>query len=251
MRQFTPVEINHLTKFGFDPELLSISVEESIPVEYISGKAEFRGRNFEVNRDVLIPRIETEDLVDIGLTSIINQESISFADIGCGSGAIGLSFALELKERDIKFRGVLSDISLKALEIAKKNIKSLFGETKNIEVIESDLFSNFKDEKFNIIFANLPYIPTSNINDLQDSVKNYEPHLALDGGEDGLNLIRKLLNSAKKFLTNDGVLLLEVDDTHIDPGEFETEWDIKKRNDTNGFNRFWICRVLVTLPDQE
>src|SRR5690606_18981440 len=104
----------------------------------------------------------------------------------------------------------------------------------------------YPPEKFDVIFANLPYIPTDRIHKLPVSVRGYEPLSALDGGVDGLEFIRKLLNSAKKYLNKGGVIILEVDDTHTirHTKEFEKEWNIEVKNDYNGKNRFWIARSI-------
>jgi len=101
--------------------------------------------------------------------------------------------------------------------------------------------------KKNIIFANLPYIPSKRISQLDASVKNFEPIIALDGGEDGLKYIDQVLKQAKSFLKPEGHLLLEVDDTHlIDRAkQFENLWNIKIRKDHAGKNRFWICKINI------
>lgn len=258
MRQFIPYEINHLIKFGFDPFEVSKTADEYIPVEYITEKAEFYGNIFEVNKNTLIPRIETEQLINIGL-ELVDKKNIVFTDIGTGSGAIAISFAKQLLENSQSFEGYLSDSSDSAILIAKKNIDTLFSplhqncftnkiKNSQLKIIKSDLLEHYpKNKLFNIIFANLPYIPSSRINKLNSSVKDYEPLAALDGGMDGLNLIRKLLSKAEKYLTKDGYLLLEVDDTHDEKKseEFKDKWKIEVRRDLNEKIRFWICEAII------
>lgn len=257
MRRLTPYETNHLIKFGLDPFKIDESVDKSIPVEYITGKAEFNDQIFNVNNKVLIPRVETEELIKIALDKIKNNK-IDFADVGTGSGAIGISFALKLLEKQIPFDGYLSDISEKALEVTKLNVDEIFEpkhlncftnqiENSKLKVIKSDLLNDYpQGKKFDIIFANLPYIPTERINQLNSSVKDYEPKIALDGGADGLDLIRKLLSQAKTKIKENGLILLEVDDTH-DEGktkEYNSQWEIEIKTDLNNKIRFWICHPL-------
>lgn len=245
MRKFSPYEMNQLIKFGLDPFEVAKTADENIPVEYITGKSEFYGYTFNVNKEVLIPRIETEELVNIGLSEIKNRSELKFADIGTGSGAIGISFALELKKMNITFEGILSDISPKSLSIAEKNLKTLAADL-NISLVESNLFENMNGENFDVIFANLPYIPTTRLTELDPSVRDFEPIEALDGGEDGLKFIRKLLEEGSNRLNNNGVILLEVDDTHGEnkAKEFSDLWNIEVRKDLNEKIRYWVCRIL-------
>ena len=255
MRSFTAYEFNHLIKFGFDPIELSPSLNSEIPVEYITGKVEFLGHIFKVSKDVLIPRPETEELISFATEYLedADLDEIIFADVGTGSGCIGISFALQLQELGLDFKGFLSDISEEALEITKKNLQELYYKNPEIKlqteieddlvVLNSNLLNKYpKDIKFDIIFANLPYIPSGRISQLQSSVKDFEPHKALDGGEDGLEYIRKFLKQAEKFVEKDGIVILEVDDTHTDTSEFE-KWDIECKSDENGKNRYWVAKI--------
>ncbi len=255
-RKFTTPELNALLKNKIDPE----SITDDKPVEYILGKAEFYGRNFIVNENVLIPRIETEELVKIALEKVqtlnpVSSNIITFADVGTGSGAIGITLALELMRIGQSFKGYLSDISERALTIAKQNANQLINQDKlissndhlsshsNFEFITSNLLENYpksEQKSFDIILANLPYIPSTRLNQLDKSVKDYEPHLALDGGEDGLFLIRALLEQAKVFLRTGGFILLEVDDTHDNATEFESDWTIQVIEDSFNKTRFWL-----------
>lgn len=253
-RKFTPIEINHLLKYGFDPS----RVTDNRPVEYITCFAEFYGREFKVNKNVLIPRIETEDIIDLARLKIKGQkEKILFADIGTGSGAIGITFAAELIRIGQHFEGYLSDVSKAAISIAKYNSKNILNSINEncftgkltpeskIKIINSNLLENYpktKQKSFDLIIANLPYIPSSRINELDNSVKDYEPHNALDGGSDGLLYIRKLLSQAKNFLKPKGFIILEVDDSHTSSQEFEKDWDIEIRSDQFEKNRFWILQ---------
>jgi release factor glutamine methyltransferase len=247
MRQFSPRERNWLAKFAKPDSLREISQNSQIkkycemPVEYITGWAEFYGRNFIVNKNVLIPRIETEQLIGLSLVhlksvfhqpSTISHKPLTIADLGTGCGCIGITLYLELVKLGIKPTVYMSDVSEKALEITRKNIYNLVSkgiepdchvayaprnDSNNfpIELIKSNLFNSYpKDLKFDLIAANLPYIPSNRIPELPESVKDFEPRLALDGGPDGLKLINKLIAQSQSRLSPKGVLLLEIDETH-------------------------------------
>jgi release factor glutamine methyltransferase len=242
-RKFSAYEINHLNKFGVDPYSLNLSEIKEKPVEYITGFSEFYGRIFKVNENTLIPRIETERMVDIALdyVSSNNLTDIAFIDIGTGSGAIGITLAKELEKRSIKYSATLTDLSEKALAIAKENASS---SQLNLELIQSDLFKNLKLSTYNLILANLPYIPSARISNLQSSVKDYEPVTALDGGTDGLDIIRRFFDQMPKFLDQNGIVILEVDDTHNvkQAEEFSYGFEIEIFKDLNEKNRFWLVK---------
>lgn len=252
MRKFNTYETNHLLKFGFDPFDVADSVAINIPVEYITGKSEFMGKTFNVNEDVLIPRFESEKLIEIALEEIknINKIAINFIDIGTGSGVLGISLALELAKTGIEFNGILLDISSEALIIARKNITE-HNLSKTLQARSvSEFFSNI-DSQFqsDIIIANLPYIPTKRIDHLQPSVKDFEPRIALDGGEDGLEIIRNSIAYFKRFLNQSGSIILEVDDDHgpDKTNEFQDEWEVEVREDENKKNRYWILKPKITI----
>ncbi len=248
-RKFSAYEINHLNRFGIDPYSLDIEEIKEKPVEYITGFSEFYGRVFKVNEHTLIPRIETERIIDIALNSLPpfskggKEGGLSFVDIGTGSGAIGITLAKELEKRNIMYSGTLKDISAEALKVTSENINN---HNLNLDLLKSDLFESLelKANSLQLILANLPYIPSSRINKLQDSVKDYEPLSALDGGEDGLDLIRKFFEELPRFIDKQGVAILEVDDTHDlkKAEEFSNNLEIKILKDLNEKNRFWVVR---------
>jgi release factor glutamine methyltransferase len=154
---------------------------------------------------VLIPRPETELLVEKAIAWLKeNPSARSMAEVGIGSGCISITLAKSFYDLNI----IATDISFQALQIAKKNIDyySLF----NISLIESDLLGCL-DKKFDLICANLPYIPTQDLKSL--SVGRYEPLIALDGGVDGLIHIKRLLEISSKFLTQNSILLMEIEST--------------------------------------
>ncbi len=204
-----------------------------IPDEYVTGTAKFCGRDFIVSPDVLIPRVETEEMIDIVCHSGLDPESI--ADVGCGSGCIGITLASKFPDATV----YLSDISDKALAIAKKN-------STNQIILKSDLLKNYPNILFHVIVANLPYIPTKRIPRLLAAVRKYEPNLALDGGPKGVTIINRLLSQLPKYLKPTGIAILEIDDTHTlksfnIPKNFKAE--IKK--DQFGRNRFLVLHADV------
>ena len=174
------------------------------PLQYITGKQEFMKLNFLVTKDVLIPRQDTEILVQEVIEKTKNLQNPIILDLCTGSGAIAVSLAKYVNNTKI----YAVDISPKALEIAKKNAE-LNGVKNNIEFIESNLFTKIKDQKFDIIVSNPPYIETKNLRLLPKDVQN-EPQIALDGGKDGLDFYKKILENAYKYLNKHGYICLEI-----------------------------------------
>ena len=157
------------------------------PLPYILGYKEFYGRTFTVNKHTLIPRPESEMIIDLTKIIAAHIHTPTIIDIGTGSGCLAITAALEIPHAQV----YASDISNDALAIAKQNAQSLHATVtyKQGNLLES---INIAGEN-NIILANLPYIPTDELKELDDRVKNHEPHIALDGGKDGLDYYRKLV----------------------------------------------------------
>ena len=174
------------------------------PLQYITGLQEFMKLNFLVTKDVLIPRSDTEILVEEVIKIAENVQNPVILDLCTGSGAIAVSLAKYVKNVHI----CAVDISPKALEIAKKNAE-LNGVKNNIEFIEANLFDKIKDKKFDIIVSNPPYIETDTIKTLSKEVQN-EPKIALDGGKDGLDFYRKIADNSYKYLNRQGYMCLEI-----------------------------------------
>ncbi|WP_250278845.1 peptide chain release factor N(5)-glutamine methyltransferase [[Clostridium] colinum] len=201
------------------------------PIAYIIGKCEFMGLEFLLDRNTLIPRPDTEILVEKAI-EIINENKLkNVIDIGTGSGAIAISLA---KYCDINVDAI--DINNKALEIAKKNAN--LNNIKNINFIKSDIFENI-NKKYDIIVSNPPYIKTKVIETLDKNVKDYEPILALDGGESGLIFYEKIVNNANKYLNKGGYLLFEI-------GHDQAE-DVKKIMTNHNFINIDILKDLSGL----
>ena len=171
------------------------------PVQYITGTQEFYGRSFAVTPAVLIPRPETEHLVESVLA--LQPAPKRILDIGTGSGILVITLALELPNATV----IATDISAAALEVARQNARSL-GAQDRIRFVESDLFTALANERFDCIVANPPYVATDEV--LEPQVRDYEPVTALYAGEDGLTVYRRLIPQAFEHLEPGGHLLIEI-----------------------------------------
>ncbi len=184
-------------------ETLVARLEGGDPLPYVLGRWEFFGLDFEVTPDVLIPRPETELLVERGIAWLqVHSDLRHAADVGTGSGCIGIALAANVPDLQV----MASDISSQALKMARRNaIKNGVGQ--RVEFLCCDLFP--PEIEFDLIVANLPYIPTKTLRKLP--IFGREPTLALDGGMDGLDLIRRLLTAAPDRLVPGGLLLMEIE----------------------------------------
>ncbi|WP_276312646.1 peptide chain release factor N(5)-glutamine methyltransferase [Exiguobacterium qingdaonense] len=167
------------------------------PVQHVIGHAPFYGRSFEVNRDVLIPRPETEELIDWLLGQIRHVEDDEIVDVGTGTGAIAITLSLEL---DVRVQTV--DISREAIEVAKRNAASLGAK---VRFYEGDGLAPIEDQTIRILVSNPPYIEADEL--LDETVVGYEPHLALFGGVDGLDMYRQLISESVRVLRADWQLI--------------------------------------------
>lgn len=173
---------------------------QHIPVQHITGKQEFMGLSFHVNEHVLIPRQDTEILVEVVLKNL--HDGFSILDMCTGSGCIILS----LLHYSNECRGTAVDISENAIEVAKQNAQAL---QKEVTFIQSDLFENVT-EQFDMIVSNPPYICSDVIPTLMEEVRLHEPMQALDGMEDGLFFYRKIIEESKSYLIRGGMLFFEI-----------------------------------------
>ena len=175
------------------------------PIQYITGETEFYGLPFRVTPDVLIPRPETEHLVETVVALARSFAAPRIVDIGAGSGAISVALAHHLP----KARITTTDLSEAALAIARENVRSN-GVADRICFLQGDLLAPLAGEKFDIIVSNPPYVPASDRDSLSVEVREYEPLLALFAGEDGLDIYRRLIPAAFVALTSGGFIALEI-----------------------------------------
>lgn len=219
------------------------ALKENKPIQYVIGNVNFYGLKFIVNKNVLIPRFETEELVEqvVEYTKDLNKDKIKILDLGCGSGAIGLTLKSILKDSEV----TLVDISKEALEIAKLNANNL-----NLDVtfIESDWFSNVKLEQYDIIVSNPPYIRTDE--EIEEIVKNNEPSLALYGGVDGLDCYRKILANIKPYLNNKFLIAFEIGESQKEEiydivNKYLKDIEIICKKDLYGRNRMIFVRNKI------
>ncbi len=174
------------------------------PIAYLIGKKEFWNNEFDVTENVLIPRPDTEIIIEEALKLIKNKKKLSILDIGVGSGCILLSILNEKKD----FKGVGIDLSKNCLHLSKVNANKL-GLKNRVKFYKSDV-DNFNNGKYDLIISNPPYINRHKIRYLDKDVKNFEPNLALDGGLDGLSEVRKVINKSSELIKLNGKLILEI-----------------------------------------
>tara|TARA_Y100001970_G_scaffold60242_1_gene76739 strand:+ start:173 stop:1015 length:843 start_codon:yes stop_codon:yes gene_type:complete len=208
--------------------------KKSEPIAYILGKKEFWKTDFYVNSNVLIPRPETEIIVEEAIKIIKNNKYYQLLDIGTGSGCIIISMLKEI--RNCKGTGI--DSSLEAIKVAKTNAKIQQLENR-VKFIHSDI-DNFLGYKYDMIVSNPPYINSLNLSKLDKDVQNYEPKLALDGGLDGISEIKKVVKKSSKLIKKKGTLILE-----IGSRQFDNSKEILEKNG------FYIQKVLKDLSKKK
>ncbi|MCH5210569.1 MAG: peptide chain release factor N(5)-glutamine methyltransferase [Oscillospiraceae bacterium] len=175
------------------------------PLQYILGECEFMSLDFYVESGVLIPRSDTETLVETVINAAAKDKKAEILDICTGSGCIGISLARFLPYAEVD----LIDISDKAIEVASKNIIRN-DVSDRVKVIKKDILNEYPDKQYDVVVSNPPYIETDVIDTLQATVKDFEPRLALDGGEDGLIFYRRIVSLADKIIRKNGVLAFEI-----------------------------------------
>lgn len=229
------------------PEDIEIKIDEiyknyskDYPINYLIGKKNFYGRDFYLEDGVLIPRFETEILIENILNVGVDFKNI--LDIGCGSGIISITLALEMPKSNVL--GV--DISKVALDVSNRNKELL--EARNCEFKESNLFSALEGKRFDLIVSNPPYINKEDMEVLDERVKK-EPELALFGGEDGLDFYKAIIEKSHEHLNENGYIAFEIG---YNQGESVKELlsnneysDINLIKDYNGFDRCVIARSMI------
>ena len=207
------------------------------PTQYITGRQEFYGREFRVNSSVLIPRPETEHLVETSIQQVARGSRI--VDVGCGSGAIAISVALELNSPVIA-----CDISPAALEVARRNALNLRA---SVDFIAADLLSPFAGRSFDAVLSNPPYVPLHAREGLQREVRDFEPAVALFGGPTGNEIYARLVTEAARVLKPGGLLILELGFGSLDAvlRMTQTGWqDVTVADDLAGIPRVLTARLI-------
>jgi release factor glutamine methyltransferase len=229
------------------------------PIAYLTGEKEFWSLTLEVNKNTLIPRPDTEKLVEIAVEQIRTRQNkhpdskCLIAELGTGTGAIPLAICAELQNLHI----IAVDCTADVLEVAARNLRrheSLLSPRHNhIELVESNLFSKINPAaKLDFVISNPPYIPSESISSLQVDVAQYEPHTALDGGTDGLSFYRYLLETAPSLLAKDGEMLLEIGfDQQADLSSLKQNYPVWKSStflpDLQGNDRVWKLSLSQLL----
>jgi release factor glutamine methyltransferase len=175
--------------------------ETGEPLAYILGRREFYGREFAVTRDVLIPRPETEAIVEAGLRADSMNHGPRVIEVGTGSGAVAVTLALERPHA----RVVATDVSAAALAVARRNARNL---SAGVEFVQADLLRGLRGP-FDVVVANLPYVPDGERDQLQREIRDWEPDVALFAGTDGLQIIARLIRALPGALAAGGVAVLE------------------------------------------
>ena len=230
-RPLTPLELSRFKE-------LFLRRRRQEPVAYILGRREFFGLPIFVDSRVLVPRPDTEFLVQVALQRTRPRDMYgALLDLCTGSGCVGLAFA---KHRPT-WKVALSDISNQALEVAETNAVRL-GVVRNLEFLLGDLFGPLDDgRRFDLITANPPYIPAAELASLASDIRDFEPRQALDGGADGLDLVRRIVDEAPRWLVTGGVLACEIghDQANRVAQLFEERGfaDIDRRLDYGGHER--------------
>ena len=186
--------------------LIEKHIREDMPLSHLVGFEYFYDRKFKVTKDVLSPRMETEELIYrvIKYVKTTKKDSIKILDLCTGSGIIAITLKKELELKSVGL--IASDISEEALEVAKENAEL---NNADIKFIQSDIFNNI-DEKFDIIVSNPPYIDRKDEITMKTNVLNYDPHLALFAEEEGMYFYRKIVEEAKNYLNDSGVIFFEI-----------------------------------------
>ena len=203
------------------------------PLQYIIGSWDFMGNTLGTDSRALIPRPETELLVEAAF-NFINKKSVRVMDLCTGSGCIAIALASMAKDAGVDMHVVAVDVSPSALALARENA----GDCTNIRFVQSNLFDDLENEKFDIIISNPPYIPSGEMSELEPVVRDYEPHLALDGGVDGMDFYRRIVPRSLDFLCPGGALFLEIGPVAVKDILTESGFeDIHLSNDYAGLPR--------------
>ena len=188
--------------------LIETRVHDRLPLPYITGHTFFSGLRFKVDERVLIPRSPIAELIEQGFQPWAGNGANRVLDLCCGSGCIGIACAVHLDASV-----TLADVSTDALEVARQNIASHQVE-QQVALVQSNLYDELDGRQFDVIVCNPPYVGAAEFNGLPEEYR-HEPALALEGGEDGLDLVRNILDNAAAHLSGDGLLVLEVGNSMV------------------------------------
>lgn len=204
--------------------LIEKHIKEDVPLSHLVGFEYFYDRKYKVTKDVLSPRMETEELIYkvIEYINASNKNKFKILDLCTGSGIIAITLKKELEQVSVDV--IASDISKEAIEVAKENSQS---HDATIKFIKSDIFNNI-DDKFDIIVSNPPYIDRKDEVTMQDNVLKYDPHLALFAEEEGMYFYRKIIEQANDYLNENGVIFFEIG--------YDQKDKIIKLADMNGYS---------------
>jgi len=211
------------------------------PIQYVMGKANFCGLDLAVDERVLIPRPETEELVEAFLKDAKGKEDIEVLDLCTGSGCIAMAVAANMPKAKV----TASDLSPKAFMLARNNLRAY----ENACVVRGNLFEPLEGRVFDYILTNPPYIPTKTIASLQKEVKDYEPVMALDGGLDGMDIIEKILDEASGYLANNGKIFMEIGDDQgakcLEIAQKSAKWtEFKVLKDLQSQDRIFVASKI-------
>ena len=240
LRELTQEEINNIE------ELINRRLNFE-PIAYIINKKEFYGFSFYVDRNVLIPRPETEELIDLVLDYAKDKDNISICDIGGGSGNIAITLKKLFLEQNKNISVTTVEISKNAFEVIRKNAFNILGDEKIINIINADALSFIAENKFDIIVSNVPYVPLRDKDFLQKDLE-FEPQNALYSGYDGLDFYKSFLSIVEKYLKDNGAFFFEIG---YDQGDALIDicnsFDIKNvlvKKDLSGKDRFLVCENM-------
>ena len=207
-----PLELLNILDMEVTPDIIEKYVlklkelQENQPIQYVIGKSCFYGNDFLVNKDTLIPRFETEELVEktlLYIEKLFSKKELSIIDLGTGTGCIGITLKKHLPHAKV----TLVDIDSNTLQVTRENAKNLNTE---VEIIESDFFTNI-NQKFDVVISNPPYIKDNE--EIEEIVKNNEPSIALYAGEDGLDCYKKILSTISNHLNEKYLIAFEIGST--------------------------------------
>lgn len=237
LRELTQKEVNNIE------ELINRRLNYE-PISYIINKKEFYGFNFYVDNNVLIPRPETEELIDLVLDYMKDKNNISICDVGGGSGNIAITLKKLFLEQNKNIDITAIEISEGAFQVIKKNALNILGDEKLINIVNTDALTFIPKNKYDVIVSNAPYVPLRDKDSLQKDLE-FEPQNALYSGYDGLDFYKSFLSIIKKYLKDNGAFFFEIS---YDQGEalinicnFLNIKNVLVKKDLNGKDRFLVC----------